>query len=324
MITTKREYSIDFLKFFAALLITNSHIAVYEPLYRLSTGGSIGDALFFFCSGFTLFMGKMGRFDNWYKRRLSRIFPPVVCWAILAAFIFGKNNTITDILINGGEWFVQCILLYYLLAYPIRKYASRYLKVIWILVAIIVCAWFAMTSSGDGFMLYGWNYCKWAAFFLFFLQGAYIGQHHDSVKAKLSFGKSLVCLAGCTIGWYGLLYAQQKYHLSVYIQLLSLAPLLGISYYFFMWCKSDRMERWFKSRVANPVFRGIGGLCFEIYLVQNTIYHFVHIPADYPYNIPVLWLLIFFWAYILHIFNNFMLQTVREPDYDWKKMFTIY
>lgn len=72
----KREYAIDFLKFFAALLITNSHLEVFDPTYPLATGGSIGDVLFLFCSGYTLFMGKMGRFDNWYKRRLNRIFPP--------------------------------------------------------------------------------------------------------------------------------------------------------------------------------------------------------------------------------------------------------
>ena len=47
----QRDISIDILKFFAVLLITNSHM---EPLYgeysQLATGGAIGDVLFFFCS----------------------------------------------------------------------------------------------------------------------------------------------------------------------------------------------------------------------------------------------------------------------------------
>lgn len=61
--------SIDILKFFAALLITNSHMELlYGKYSMLATGGSIGDVLFFFASGFTLFLGRMGRFDNWYKR----------------------------------------------------------------------------------------------------------------------------------------------------------------------------------------------------------------------------------------------------------------
>lgn len=53
----QRNPSIDILKFFAALLITNSHMGLLYPesLVKLSTGGAIGDVLFFFCSGFTLF-----------------------------------------------------------------------------------------------------------------------------------------------------------------------------------------------------------------------------------------------------------------------------
>lgn len=53
----ERNFSIDILRFIAALLITNSHLGVMYGKYSfLSTGGTIGDALFFFCSGFTLFL----------------------------------------------------------------------------------------------------------------------------------------------------------------------------------------------------------------------------------------------------------------------------
>lgn len=46
----QRNPSIDILKFFAALLITNSHMGMLYPdsLVKLSTGGAIGDVLFFF------------------------------------------------------------------------------------------------------------------------------------------------------------------------------------------------------------------------------------------------------------------------------------
>lgn len=324
MMLREREYSIDILKFFAALLITNSHIKVYEPLYQLSTGGSIGDVLFLFCSGFTLFMGRMGRFDNWYKRRLFRIFPSVICWGILAAFVFGRTDTVDETIINGGGWFVQCILIYYILAYPIRKYASNHLSIIVIIVTIIVCLWFAFMDKNEGFMIYGWNYCKWGAFFLFFIQGAYLSIYRDRNRARPTFIKSLCRLILCVIAWYGILYMQQRYQLSVYLQLISLLPLFGISYYFFIWCRSTTMEKVYEYKIINYLFRGIGGLCFEIYLVQNTIYHVVHIPISYPYNILILWVCIFFWAYVLHVTTNFMVQTVKEMDYDWKKMIRIF
>lgn len=70
----QRDISIDVLKFFAVLLITNSHMdLLYGKYSALATGGAIGDVLFFFASGFTLFLGAR-TFDNYYKRRINRIY----------------------------------------------------------------------------------------------------------------------------------------------------------------------------------------------------------------------------------------------------------
>lgn len=53
-----RDYSVDVIKFFAVILIINSHADIMYPSWKLlATGGAIGDCLFLFCSGFTLFMG---------------------------------------------------------------------------------------------------------------------------------------------------------------------------------------------------------------------------------------------------------------------------
>lgn len=83
----KRNIAIDVMKFFAALLITNSHMGImYTKFSSLATGGAIGDAIFFFCSGFTLFLGQERRFDNWYKRRISRIYPTILMCGVLTAF----------------------------------------------------------------------------------------------------------------------------------------------------------------------------------------------------------------------------------------------
>lgn len=107
----ERNIGIDILKFFAALLITNSHMELlYGKYSAFATGGAIGDVLFFFCSGFTLFLGRMGRFDNWYKRRINRIYPTVFAWAILSAFFFNQHQSMDYTIIHGGGWFVTCII----------------------------------------------------------------------------------------------------------------------------------------------------------------------------------------------------------------------
>ena len=94
----KRDVSVDILKFFAVILITNSHMAhLYVKFSALATGGAIGDVFFFFCSGFTLFLSKQRRFDNYYKRRINRIYPTVFMWALLASVLFNNKDNMQEI-----------------------------------------------------------------------------------------------------------------------------------------------------------------------------------------------------------------------------------
>ena len=73
----------------------------------------------------------MGRFDNWYKRRINRIYPTVFAWAILGAFVFNRHYSMNYTLIHGGGWFVTCIMLYYIILYFIQKFCLNQLK--WVL-----------------------------------------------------------------------------------------------------------------------------------------------------------------------------------------------
>lgn len=86
-----RNTGIDWLKVFAVFLVMNSHMLICYPKYGfLASGGAIGDALFFFASGFTLFLGRTMRFDNWYKRRINRIYSSIFATAIITWAIW-KN-----------------------------------------------------------------------------------------------------------------------------------------------------------------------------------------------------------------------------------------
>lgn len=139
----ERDISIDILKFIAAILITNSHMELLYSKYSfLATGGAIGDVLFFFCSGFTLFLGRMGRFDNWYKRRINRIYPTVFAWAILGAFILNHDKSMDYTIIHGGGWFVTCIMIYYVVLYFIQRFYIKHLKLCFGIAALICIIWY--------------------------------------------------------------------------------------------------------------------------------------------------------------------------------------
>lgn len=123
----ERDHSIDILKFVAVLMIVNSHIGELYPegLKSLSTGGAIGDVLFFFCSGYTLFLGSFTDFFNWYKRRINRIYPTVFAWALLGCLFFNNHPDFLQVLLHGGGWFVSCIMLYYIYFWIIRYFTER-------------------------------------------------------------------------------------------------------------------------------------------------------------------------------------------------------
>ena len=95
----------------------------------LATGGAIGDCLFLFCSGFTLFWGEQKSFGNYYKRRINRIFPSVFA-AVLFVHLLSMNPQIHCLSLLGGE-FIIAIMAYYVLLYFVRKYAVNRLN--WIL-----------------------------------------------------------------------------------------------------------------------------------------------------------------------------------------------
>ena len=195
----QRIDSIDILKFFAALLITNSHMGVLYPdsLVKLSTGGAIGDVLFFFCSGFTLFLGRGGDFFNWYKRRINRIYPTVLMWAVIQAFVFKVGYGMDFTVLHGGGWFVSCIMIYYVFLYFIKRYFVDRLQWVFVFAGIVVMGWY-LTEDSSAIFMYGETYFKWCHYFLFMLAGAACGlRMKESRGGKLTFYSSKSCSPCC-------------------------------------------------------------------------------------------------------------------------------
>lgn len=54
----KEKNYIYLAKFFAVLLVLNSHLDKCYPIPALATGGALGNALFFFVSGYTWWNAK--------------------------------------------------------------------------------------------------------------------------------------------------------------------------------------------------------------------------------------------------------------------------
>lgn len=321
-ITTQkpRIIAIDIMKVFAVLLVINSHLDIcYQPPFgMLATGGAFGDALFFFCSGFMLFRGADLRFDNFMKRRISRIYPTVFMVAIIGALVFGNTDNIIDIILHGGGWFVNCIMIYYVALWCVKRWFLRSMWIVWCTVAVIVLVWYyAFYDHGGHVSIYKETYIEWAFFFIYMLQGAIMGLNPDRYPYnKWVIPKLLTCMAI----WYSFQLFERQVPLFVELQYLTLIPLYGVTYYFYKLCCAPFWHRLYNHRIIGQILFITGGLCLEAYLIQ------FYLLTDrfnwmFPFNIPMITLIILLIAYIVNFLSSALAQTFRREDYNWRQCF---
>lgn len=323
-IIKERDFGIDIVKFLAVLMIINSHADVMYPKYQvLATGGAIGDCLFLFCSGFTLFWGGQKTFGAYYKRRISRIFPSVFA-AAMFTHCLSMNPSIHYLDLLGGE-FIIAIMIYYVLLFSIRKYAINNLK--WILgtvaiVSLIVYVlWFPYKYEVSSMGIYGiTTLYRWIPYFGAMLLGAIIGLRRKELKynAWWDFVKLLICVAV----FYSIQFAAKIYRPIAPWQVVTLLPLMGITVYFYKWCNAGWMKRIYDSNLGNWIIMIIGGLCLESYLIQNSLFT-DKMNGIWPLNLIIIVIVILICSYMVRCMARWFAQTFRTEDYEWKKIFAL-
>lgn len=344
MATKQRDISIDILKFFAALLITNSHIGLLYPenIRVLSTGGAIGDVFFFFCSGYTLFLGVLpvslrggesrlnllGDFANWYKRRINRIYPTLFAWALMSCVLFGNHSDILTIVLKGGGWFVSCIMIYYVVLWFVKNFAMRFLKMVLMASVGVSVLWYYTLGLGDWASgnIYGETYFKWCFFFMYMLLGAIVGLKRKEGKLGVVSQpvKDLIMLIISVALSYAFFYFKKYDNAFNAIQMLSWFPLMGVCWYMYKVCNANIMTSLFRSKHIGWCMKFISGLCLEIYLVQYTLARLdwvqEYLVPLFPLNLLLFFMLILFTAYILRCLARIWGQTFHEADYDWRSV----
>lgn len=319
-----RNVGIDILKFFAVILITNSHMdLLYGRWSILATGGAIGDALFFFCSGFTLFLGQKRRFDNYYKRRIQRIYPTVFMNALLACLFFHRQHDIVFVLLHGGGWFVSCIMIYYVVLYFIHKYAFHRLKTVFIAYVLFIVAWYFMQNRSMDFNMYGETYFKWGHYFLFMLFGAIVGTNNLNNTHSSFIKRNTFMTILSIVLFYFIIIIGRKFSIMCDIQIISLAPLLFVIYYLYRLCSSQQITSFFLTSRFSSIMKIISGLCLEIYLVQGFLLTDKY-NNIFPFNIPAIFFCIILLAYVLRCMARWFSQTFRTGDYNWAEIVKLY
>lgn len=321
----ERDVAIDIVKFLAVLLIINSHADIMYPRLKiLATGGAIGDCLFLFCSGFTLLLGgSISNFGNYYKRRISRIYPSVFS-AVVFMHLLSSNPQIGWYELICHRPFIMAIMVYYILLYFIREYArervSILLGVVGVVSFIIYVLWFPYKYEIGSRGLYGYNtYYRWIPYFGAMLLGAYVGMKRKDLKyrPRLDFIKFLACLAV----FYGILFCAKIYRTTAPWQVVSLLPLMGIIVYFYKCCHTKWFASLYQSKYGNWTVMFVGGLCLESYLIQNSLIT-DKINDIWPFNLLIIVVVILACSYLVRCVARLFQQTFRSEDYDWRKIFS--
>ena len=337
-----RNSSIELLKFIAVLLIVNCHFKEqYVSFREFATGGAIGDALFFFCSGYTLFLGRFGRFDEWYKRRIRRIYPSVLAFGLMSWLVWSYDMTFGTLLLTGAGWFVSCIMIYYVIFYAIRRWSANRLAWIYVALAVLIAIWYTLfltplraqlmaqgepwktlfftTIPANGIWVYHWNYLKWLLFFPAFLMGAHVGKLEAAGKGRKggSWPMALVRVVAYLLVFYGIQLFCSRFVEWRWMQIFSLPPLLGLCYALYRMCQLPSAKR----LAENRVLAFIGGLCLEIYLVQPSV-RTTALNHLFPLNLLILFVAIVLAAYVCRSLGRFIQQSFSSEDgYDWKRIF---
>lgn len=117
----KQDFHCSLLRFAAIALIVNSHMGAIYPVSKLAVGGAIGNAIFFFVSGFSLFLSDRRSFAKWEYRRITRIYPSLWIFMLASCAFFGFEWGLADIIIPK-YWFLKAILIFYPLLFLILKF----------------------------------------------------------------------------------------------------------------------------------------------------------------------------------------------------------
>lgn len=294
-------------------------MGILFPKYgSLVTGGAIGDGLFFFCSGFTLFLGRQDGFMDWYKRRVNRIYPTIIMWALFATFIFGWEWSVPELVTTPRYWFIPCIMVYYAIFYFIRKYMFNNLALACVLaVSVVLIGYFFMLDLTASVMYAAVPYMR-IYYFLFMLLGAVVAVREEKEISPLKSG--IYSMSGLILYYICMgVYKIDSFYCN--FQIVSLLPLLFAIYWIYRFCNTHFICRLIDGKYGALIYF-ISSLTLEIYMVQYAIFT-DKMNELFPLNIIIIYILIFIAAYVLKCLSHIFSQIFSNEKFCFKSVYQV-
>lgn len=281
-------------------MVTNSHMDLVYPNPVYATGGSIGDVLFFFISGFALNYTARLSLVEWFKKRLKRIYLIIFSATLFLEILQLQSMSVVRMVFEGGGWFIQCLLLYYLLFFLVRDTDNKKLFALIFIIFGLSCIYICINQTRLN--PYGDTYFRWLHYSISFFSGIIVFRFSERLeKFKYPFLSSFSAI----VLYYCLLYVADfdarvwKLAMILSIPTLSLVPI-------FLYIFFERNAIYFGARkTLLRMANFIGLMALEIYLVQAPLIGPIYVDNIFL-NICLTWTLIFIVAYLCSLFVKFI------------------
>lgn len=288
----------QFIRALGIILILNSHLDSYYPIPYLGTGGAIGNSIFFFVSAFGIYLSQQSNgkpFKDWFARRISRIYPSL--WIVL--FFMAMPIMISNGQLHGHDifpfmgnffnppyWFLQLLLVYYLLSYHLLKNTQMWKTVVLFLSLSVMYILYYLTFLD----LSKWSLEKLPLdlihYYMIFLFGIFIATKNKNIVYS-GYSNYLIL-----IFFVVLIYAHKFLMIKgLYseFQIIQQAAMYPIVYYLLKISRSPFiMHCVMKSKISAPIVQFFSNHTLEIYMIHQTISPPVrNLQLTFPHNVFV-------------------------------------
>ncbi len=288
----------------AALLIANSHLESFYPYPWLAGDGLIGNALFFFLSGFGIALGSHSRdrgFFRWYFRRIVRIYPSVILAVLLIQILLLRKPpppTVSEyvrmFIFPTNYPFIGHVMVVYLVLFWLLKPVSNIPLLIATIACFVIEAIYAIPlvakwPPGQHLAL---GQMEWGTHYFYFTGIAYLG----ALVARLcprptwSFAASFVAITITFIGYVALKLVMMRGHFAKEFFVLHLVTAVICLQLLQLSASNGTHSILKKIKPLGAFITLLAGITLEMYIIQShTEYSSWMVSKGFPIDLIIFW-----------------------------------
>ena len=274
---------LDLLRAVAIVLVVNSHLDDLYPIHQLGTGGVFGNELFFFISGYGLYLSYQASKEpigGWLIRRLHRVYEPLFVVATFLVLVGdAPMHSFADFfwlyVIPLQFWFLPTIVGCYVPVYLImsKMETKRAFAYLFAALAIAYVLLFSIFAEKTSWLTEHYNVqtevtlpLRIIFYFGTMVMGVYAARFHANTKGKIT---DLVWLLISIAGFYLFVGSLGRF-IPFEVQLLDRIPALAFVVFAFRFARYPWLEQFVANYLSAPVTL-LAGVALQIYLTHDFI-----------------------------------------------------